>query len=72
MLSKEFVRKERPMGEMHILLQRWRAKEARLVPVLYNVTWEQVAPTLWLLLQMCAHQSCCVVLCCVLNGLAWK
>jgi hypothetical protein len=35
-LSKEFVRKQYPMQELQALVQRWRAGEVELVPVLYE------------------------------------
>jgi hypothetical protein len=37
-LSKEYVCSERSMAELRILLQRWQAGGAELVPVLYGIS----------------------------------
>jgi hypothetical protein len=41
-LSQEYIRKECPMEELHILLQRWQAGGVQLVPVLHGVTVEEL------------------------------
>jgi hypothetical protein len=42
-LSREYVRKQRPMHELRILLRRWRAGGAGLVPVLHGMSVQELA-----------------------------
>jgi hypothetical protein len=40
-LSKDFIAKEWPMRELHILLQRHHVSDVKLLPLLYFDTFEE-------------------------------